>query len=610
MNFSADLKPSNGASANGSANGANGSHVSAPPVGRVTSPPRHESTADRFFFWVERGRLVEKMQVVHTACTIEGQEYQFYGVVEEVLRVARQRDVSSAHDRYDGRSAYEPPLHQEGVTYASVRILRVEPEVLAPPLEDALVYLGDEAAAAKSYAFDEMERDGEPLSIGQLRNGGSALVGPAKIDLDYLLGTYAGHLNITGMTGAGTKTSFLLILVKLLLHKALTNGARKPLHLVPIILNVKARDLMWIDKPNREFTDADRADWTALGVEPGPFADARFFAPALAGDPEAPDIDRLGVQSYCWSLKDVLANELFRHLFDDADISPAMEALAFDLAVHLTQDDDITLRPEAPQTWKELLEWLRAQAIKRTEPLFEMHSPATLKAVYRRLWDILGNSRGLFPPESQDGKPLLVPKRQTGGSSVDDPNALPSQTCGPLVVDINALPSSLQRFVVAAIVRQVVRERIRHPSLGLCYVLVLDELNRFAPHGAKDGITRLLKEVALERRSQGVILFGAQQFASQVASEIVESAAVRVLGRTGAGELEGGLWKGWDSSLKRQAANLRREDKLLSLPTFRQPMLVKMPRPAWAMRPDQVGATKTLEQSQAQSLARSQKNRS
>jgi hypothetical protein len=86
-----------------------------------------------------------------------------------------------------------------------------------------------------------------------------------------------------------------------------------------------------------------------------------------------------------------------------------------------------------------------------------------------------------------------------------------------------------------------------------------------------------------------VILFGAQQFASQVIPEIVESASIRVLGRTGPAELDDKIWKCWDANLRRQAGNLKPEDKLISQPTFRQPMLIKLPRPAWAMRAEQRG---------------------
>ena len=35
-------------------------------IGKVASPPRRESTSEQFHFWVPRGQLVEKTQIVRT----------------------------------------------------------------------------------------------------------------------------------------------------------------------------------------------------------------------------------------------------------------------------------------------------------------------------------------------------------------------------------------------------------------------------------------------------------------------------------------------------------------------------------------------------------------
>ena len=78
---------------------------------------------------------------------------------------------------------------------------------------------------------------------------------------------------------------------------------------------------------------------------------------------------------------------------------------------------------------------------------------------------------------------------------------------------------------------------------GLRYLLMLDELNRWAPRGARDPITKLIERVAAEMRSQGVVLLGAQQQASQVSEKVIEAAAIRMLGRTGSLELEQTVWK-------------------------------------------------------------------
>src|SRR5688572_1310302 len=71
-------------------------------IGRVASPPNHESTTERFFFWVPPGTLVEKTHLVVTRSEIGGQKLTFYGVVEEVYRRSRQRNMDGEVDLYDG----------------------------------------------------------------------------------------------------------------------------------------------------------------------------------------------------------------------------------------------------------------------------------------------------------------------------------------------------------------------------------------------------------------------------------------------------------------------------------------------------------------------------
>lgn len=554
----------------------NGSGSPAEPgvIGRVATPPQLEATTEQFHFWVQRDQLVEKTQFVRAESDIGGHHIKFYGVVEEVRRRSRKRDIGEEYDGSDGDVGYEPEFKPEGVSYASVSVLRTEPAVLTPPLEQSKVYLGDEEEADASYGFSEMTRS---VDVGLLRNGGSNYAGLAKLDLAYLLGDNSGHLNVTGMAGAGTKSSFLMTIIKLLLNEARPrSGAREPLHIVPIVLNVKGEDLMWINRNNRHFDEEDRGHWNTLGIEPASFEDAQFYAPTEPDSDGAPTIDGCNATAYSWALSDVLSEELFPYVFSD-DTSGAMMSLVYDIAAFLTKDDDQQLGADVPRTWSALLDWMQQQAQKKEDDRevgVKMHQTGTWRALHRRLRSILEEGRSVFPRDAQAGQPLKVAR---------------TRTSPPQVVDIHDLPPALQRFVVAAIVKEVVAARTgRHAVPGLRYLLVLDELNRFAPRGSTDPITRLLERVATEMRSRGIILLGAQQLASQVSTTVIEMSAVRVLGRTGPAELQDKVWQSWDKATKRQASVLRPDEKLVTQPTFRQPMFVKMPFPAWAMRREDI----------------------
>ena len=155
----------------------------------------------------------------------------------------------------------------------------------------------------------------------------------------------------------------------------------------------------------------------------------------------------------------------------------------------------------------------------------------------------------------------------------------------PLVVDLYGIhrTPSLQRFVVAAVFHQIMQHQTAKQVPGLKYLITLDELNRFAPKDSSDPITQQLETVASEGRSQGIILFGAQQQASLVKPRVIENAAVRAIGRSGTLELGAEVWKFLGSSARNAASQLQPEEKLLYQPSFREPMLAKIPFPPFAL---------------------------
>src|SRR5262249_13696892 len=162
-------------------------------LGRVAAPPEHESTSGTFYFWVDRDQGVERTQIVATRSTVGGRKVKFIGVVQEVYRRSRQTDIGEEADRFDGRPAGRPPFHSQGVTYAEVAILRTDPVAHTPPTEESEVFLASALEAGRGYGLDRM---GQRLDVGLLRNGGTQFAGRAAIDLDFLLGKNGGHLNV------------------------------------------------------------------------------------------------------------------------------------------------------------------------------------------------------------------------------------------------------------------------------------------------------------------------------------------------------------------------------------------------------------------------------
>jgi DNA helicase HerA-like ATPase len=572
-------------------------------IGKVASPPGQESTSRQFFFWVPEEVLVEVGQIVTVLSQIAGQEISYQAMIDAVHRNSRRRGMGHEVDESDGDLTQDPPFATEGMTYAKATVLQSTPPRATPPRERSKVYLATNEEAQKAYEGDNVEN---PLIVGLIRNGGDILAGPGRIDTDYLLGANGGHLNVNGAAGRGTKSSFLMFAISMLLREARRQEEENPanrdrLKIVPIIFNVKNYDLFYIDRPNRRFTPTskdyqeNRDNWAAVGVsDPMPFSGVEYYSPQRPVGDTPWMTERPDVQSYSWGLADLIENDLFPFLFSDEDANnDNFSVLLFDLIAYLANDhaeDDgsirMTLRDNIPiNNLNELLTWFRnVEDVK--QGVGTQHQPATIRKFHRRLQRIVQDSRGLLRRDQSRGNPLDVRR---------------AETRDPQVIDLSKLAGAgpLQRFVVAAVLQQVVHARTYSPVNGLKYLVVLDELNRFAPRNGRDPVTKLMEQIAAEMRSQGVILFGAQQQASMVSERVIENAGIKVLGKTSMLELSKTVWSGLSLSAKQKADSLLPAEKLVIQDNFREPLHVLVPFPAWAMRREEAEELPVSEAAQA-----------
>ena len=563
-------------------------------VGRVGCPLGQEATSELFHFWIPTDTLVEKTQLVTCRSVIGGQELHFYAIINEVHRSSRKKSMGAEFDEADGDLDYAPPFESEGCTWAEAAILRTEPPFFTPPRERSTVNLATADDAFMAFRADEIKPN-RNLPVGLIKNGGrrEMTLGPGFIDLDYLLGTNGGHMNVNGAAGRGTKSSFLMFINWLLLHRAKTQKIEMPssderTRIVPIILNVKGHDLFYIDRHNKFFQEneaANRNDWQQLGIaNPAPFENVEFWAMQQMGSGLPVTIaNRSDVKPFSWSLRDIIAGGLLLYLFSEDDAGQAnFAALVHDISELLT-DEKIHNDGSSTKTLNEkklgafeanfegLLQFIKNEGGNQLSG----HASGTWKKLYRRLLKLLYESRGVLRRHDVQGSPLQVVRLET---------------CDPIVIDLSELSGSpeLQRFVVATVLRQLVDARTgTNRQKGLVYLVTLDELNRFAPRGSHDPITQLIEQVAAEMRSQGIILLGAQQQASLVSQRVIENSALRAIGKSGSNELSHPVWGLLSPAAKRKAESLLGEEKLIVQDNFREPMHVRVPFPPWAMNPDE-----------------------
>jgi uncharacterized protein len=597
------------------------------PVGRIGCPLGQEANVDEFYFWVAPGQLVEQTQIVRVPTLMGGTEVELFGVVDQVYR---RSTISSMHMElaaHDGDPvADDLMLDRDGVTYAKARVVNAFPPKLAPPVEGSTVFSCGEHDAERAYEIDQYA-DERGVCVGLIRNGGDSTAGRAFLDQDFLLGAQSGHLNVNGAAGSGTKSSFLTLATSQTINAVKTRGAgmvgsgQRP-RIKAVIFNVKGFDLFWLDRWSNKFSDDDLRTWREMGVSsPDIFRSIAYYAPETSqrsGAPMPITTERPGdVKPYSWSLKDIIDFGLFDLLFSEEtrandNIVTLINWLSHRLSVGRTKAQSLDERlggaPDARiaarrqltdslerafhskndldggnpvLTFQDLLNYIEMKAQPESKDLdddsLRSMSNSTIQALWRRLARVLGPTSGLLRRDDIEGAPLALATMQEDVS----------------VIDIQSIHDAhLQRFVIASALNQLVQWRSgSHAARYETFLVVIDELNRYAPRGASDAITKLFEYVASQMRSRGIILFGAQQQGSRVSDVVIENSQTRVLGRSGGQELADSIWRGFSEGDRKLALRLSPDEKVIVAPNFREALHVKVPRPPWAMRPEEATDT-------------------
>ncbi len=561
-------------------------------LGRVLGTEHTSTSAFRVVLEEDNYAQLDDLVVVRTQVPKVG-EVRTYGVVTEVAAVYEGASFESDTHRI----AAEGILPAAKVRSAEVAVTRVDPEIWVAPDPGEIVNRAHGEERAKALYTDEM---GRPLPIGIGRDGE-----PVYADLDFFDGRKGGHMSISGISGVATKTSFALFFLRMLTaHPDIVGEGAHSLRV--LVSNVKGEDLLWLDKANSRFDDKAARGWTALGVAPQPFPSVSFWAPprAHSGNVVMPDTAgrQEGIDPFAWTPREFIDEGLLQFLFTDATDSRnqipfvrervqsqlkrfAVDAAGMPGAVILRDPrpaphvpgDSMTPNPGEPvitdlRTLVTALEDF-LEPVDGGEPDLSWTGrvqAGTVSAFMRRL---------------EAAVHRLGPLIRAGESRRIDRGAAQVS-----VVAIQSLHELAQRFVVGALLSETFREKEETGQRLPLSVIVLDELNKYAPRHDESPLKDMLIDIAQRGRSLGVLLVGAQQTASRVASEVLENAAIRVSGRLDSAEAERAEYGWMLPSTRARARLLKPGTMVVSQPAIPVPLVVEFPFPPWATRQEEVAS--------------------
>ena len=508
-----------------------------------------------------------------------GERITVYGIVGQV----RARHEGARFDS-DVFLIADGILPADVVEAAQVQVTRIVPETFVPPLPGTEVRRAIDAERDEALDLTDVVRR---LPAGLTRDGE-----PVVLDLDFLDGTKGAHVNISGISGVATKTSYATFLLYSLFNSGVLGAAAT--NTKGLIFNVKGEDLLFLDHANTRLDDEQRQRYGQLGLPAGPFRSMRVLAPPRKGDPNgtpATGSRTTGVRPLYWTVADFCRDGMLPFLFADAEderqqYTIVVQAVAAQLRAHAlagdTSDGAVRIDGTTVRTFHDLLRLIESKLIPDDpdddpDPRWSGRAVnrGTVNAFVRRLAASERHVEHLVRADLADAAT----------------HAIDLEAQQVTVVDLHLLHDRAKRFVVGAVLRQAFdAKEATGTSLPLQFV-VLDELNKYAPRDSSSPIKEILLDVAERGRSLGMILIGAQQTASEVERRVVANCAVRVVGRLDAAEA-GREQYGFLPAVQRQRATILKPGSMfVSQPRLPVPVLLEFPFPAWATRSAEAAAT-------------------
>jgi DNA helicase HerA-like ATPase len=543
------------------------------PIGRTSATEREAITSDQFAFWLSNDVIVNPFDImaVEQVNQLGQTPSRTYGLVTTLEhRTDAPNHLANYISSNFGQIDEEPNTVRQGTTVAKANVLSNTADIYMPVPSERLVCFAQpediQQALGTDVLLKERKQDAIPAGIVKMSNGTAAV---AYLDRQFVLGPESAHVNISGISGLATKTSYAMFLLQSILQTAHDKE-----NIAVIILNVKQADLLQIDVRGPDLSSNQQTIWEAMGLKPKPFDNVRYLLPRnqKAGPNSYSPVPR-SYTMYAYDLEGT-ADKLDLLFSNVADTSGTIEGIYGEIMTGIiAREADF----KNVYSWSALLRFLleKQQDKARWKGMFHGSSIGMFRRHLRRI--VQTRNTGIFIDSRSKDESLLSDELVNikGGTTY--------------VVDIAKLADDEQTLVFGDILRTVYsvksednEARTEKSSVPEKVIIFVDELNKYAPSGNKESpITQQVLDVAERGRSLGVILISAQQFMSAVHPRVTGNSATKIIGRTGSSEVNAPDYRFLDQNIRMTVTRLAKGELLISHAIYRQPVKVIFPRPAY-----------------------------
>lgn len=558
-------------------------------IGRVVATEKKPTTIDDFTFWTDPELVLNPFDIVK----VEHINNSFsYGVIEDISHITDSASFLTNFISSDfGDVNAEETTLRVGMNYVTAKVVCNDSNIYIPLQSNAKVMLATAEEINYALGLNDIPN---PLVCGYLEMYDGTkdcpkVTLPVNLNSKFIIGPEGAHLNISGISGLASKTSYAMFLLKAIQDSYLNNDEDEEDSVAFVLFNVKGKDLLAIDQIN-DFSDEKNPErekketlekYERLGLTAEPFKNVQYYYPYsipktkhwntyLSPEEVEDNIKKKKAKKFKYIYKYDKDNLdlMFSNIDDSTQTMDSIISYIMSGQGKFGQISD----------WQEFLEAVKEKCSSDTSGKDKEIPVASWRKFYRIINKSINDNR-LFARDicESDGETRIGDAlRRIKKNEVH-------------VIDIAKLSEDKQAYVFGDAIRTIYdlqlgqfsgEEGVEPPSR---IVIFIDELNKYASKDTPKNspILRQVLDVAERGRSLGVVLFAAEQFRSAIHDRVTGNCSTHAYGRTNSIEVTKSDYKSIPSVYKTMMTRLKQGEYIIQNPVFRSLLNIKFPKPIY-----------------------------
>lgn len=560
-------------------------------IGRVLATEKNPTTIDNFTFWTDPELILNPFDIVK----VQHVNNSFsYGVIEDIAHITDAASFLTNFISSDfGDVNAEENTLRVGMNYVTAKVVCNTENIYIPLQSNAKVMLATAEEINYALGLNDIRN---PLVCGYLEmyegtKGCEKVTLPVNLNSKFIIGPEGAHLNISGISGLASKTSYAMFLLKAIQDSYMKKDPQNEDEdsVAFVLFNVKGKDLLAIDQLN-DFSDERSpeqarkdtfAKYEKLGLAAEPFKNVQYYYPYsipktrhwntyMTPEEVEDNIKKKKAKKYKYIYKYDKENLdlMFANIDDSTQTMESIISYIMSGQGKFNQVSD----------WQEFLEAVKEKCSTETSGKDKEIPVASWRKFYRIINKSITDNK-IFARDIREDE---------GETRIGD--ALKYIKKNEVhVIDIAKLSEDKQAYVFGDAIRTIYdlqlgqyagEEGVNPPSR---VVIFIDELNKYASKETPKNspILRQVLDVAERGRSLGVVLFAAEQFRSAIHDRVTGNCSTHAYGRTNSIEVTKSDYKSIPSVYKTMMTRLKQGEYIIQNPIFRSLLNIKFPKPIY-----------------------------